>query len=493
MMKKILFFYFALLTLNYGLYSQNIKPNKNQLNGIINSKNMTIKSSSKVALMPSIITDTLHYFYNKQLYKIANISVSGFPYYKSGAATGTAITHVGSVFLNSENIVINGLEIIAAFNSGSATIHNVVRGRIYLCNVNAQNIPVLPAIDSVQFTVGGGQTWIGNPKGHIVGGNFLTARSVNSNFAVLARNIETTEGDTIRFLRTAAITQTASGNPSNKFGEGLGVLRNGGIFSKTTNFGLSSFGFGLGTDYEFCVAPRVTYTLQSNHIAPLSVQNNDSIECWQPLTFSNNSSSFLTSRFFNLNQFYLKWAPFASTPPGNFSADSAVSWSFDDEDIDNPYLRSSLFLKYGQNSVTKYYDTSALTGTPPSCFNNCKFKTRLRKMAAESGSSMVYMTDSTFVICVKSCGEVGINELSQLNNVKIYPNPLINNSTTVYGLDGKNTILIYNMIGQLVLSQLTDKDSIKIDLSKHPEGTYLLRILNADNKFKIVKIINQKN
>lgn len=58
-------------------------------------------------------------------------------------------------------------------------------------------------------------------------------------------------------------------------------------------------------------------------------------------------------------------------------------------------------------------------------------------MAAESGSSMVYMTDSTFVICVKSCGEVGINELSQLNNVKIYPNPLINNSTTVYGLDGK--------------------------------------------------------
>jgi hypothetical protein len=63
----------------------------------------------------------------------------------------------------------------------------------------------------------------------------------------------------------------------------------------------------------------------------------------------------------------------------------------------------------------------------------------------------------------------------------------------VYGLDGKNTILIYNMVGQLVLSQITEKDSIKIDLSKHPEGTYLLRILNADNKFKIVKIINQKN
>ena len=49
------------------------------------------------------------------------------------------------------------------------------------------------------------------------------------------------------------------------------------------------------------------------------------------------------------------------------------------------------------------------------------------------------------------------------------------------------------MIGQLVLSQITDKDSLKIDLSKHPEGTYLLRILNADNKFKIVKIINHKN
>ena len=109
-MKKTLFFYIALFTFNYGLYSQNIKPNKNQLNGVINSKNTTIKSLSKVALMPSVITDTLHYFYNKQLYKIANVSVSGFPYFKSAAATGTAVTHVGSVFLNSENIVINGLD-----------------------------------------------------------------------------------------------------------------------------------------------------------------------------------------------------------------------------------------------------------------------------------------------------------------------------------------------------------------------------------------------
>ena len=66
MMKKLLLFYFALFTFNYGLYSQNIKPNKNQLNEIINSKNTTIKSSSKVALTPSVITDTLHYFYNKQ-------------------------------------------------------------------------------------------------------------------------------------------------------------------------------------------------------------------------------------------------------------------------------------------------------------------------------------------------------------------------------------------------------------------------------------------
>lgn len=493
MMKKTIFFYFAIFIFNYVLYSQNTKHINNQLTGLSHSSNITTKSVSKLALAPAYVTDTLHYFYNKQLYKISNISVSGFPYYKSPAATGTAITHVGSIFLNSENIVINGLEIIAAFNSGSATIHNLVRGRIYLCNVNAQNIPVLPAIDSVQFTVGGGQTWIGNPKGHIVGGNFSTPRGVNSNFAVLARNIETTEGDTIRFLRSAAITQTASGSASNKFGEGLGVVRKGGIFSKTTNFGTASMGFGNGTDYEFCVAPRVTYTMQSNHVAPLAVQNNDSIECWQPLTFSNNSSSFLTSRFFNLNQFYLKWAPFASSPPGYFSADSAVSWSFDDEDMLNPYLRGPIYLKYGQNSITKYYDTSALTGTPPSCFNNCKFKTHLRKMAAESGSSMNYISDSTFVICVRSCGEVGINELNQLSKVKIYPNPLINNSSTVYGLDGKNTILIYNMIGQLVLSQITDKESVKIDLSKHPEGTYLLRIFNADNKFKILKIINQKN
>lgn len=466
--------------------------NSNQIvKGIKNNQSNNNAYSQKIALTNAIITDTLHYFYNKQLYKIPNATGLGFPYYKSPASTGTAVTHVGSVFLNNDSIIINGLEVMAAYNDGSATVHTTIRGRLYLCKLNAQNIPILPAVDSVNFNVGSAQLSTGHPKGWPVGGNFTTPRRLLGNFAVLVRNVETTQGDTIRILRTAAITPTnSSGSNSNKFGEGLGIVRKGGIISKTTNFGTAAFGFGNGTDYEFCVAPRVSYSLVLNHAAPDAIL--DSVDCWQPLTFTNTSSAQLTSRFFNLNSFYVKWAPFVSTPPGGFSSDSAASWSFDDEDLDNPNLRPDIFLHYGSNTATKYYDTSALFGIPSGCFNNCKFKTNLRKMAAESGRSMEFKTDSTFIVCVKSCGEVGIKENLIMSNISIYPNPLTNGKLMISGLEGENKILVYNMTGQLIINELVNKDRLIVDLLKHPQGSYFIRVINTFNNSKTFKIINQK-
>ncbi len=496
MMKKILLFSTALIAFSFGGYSQNSVSGKNVTTTTKQNPTSTVHSGSKVAYTVTAVRDTLHYFFNKQLYKIPNVSITGFPYYPSPAATGTALTHVGSVFLNSDTLVVHGLEVRAAKNDG-ATFHQTVGGRLYLCNLNAQNLPILPAIDSVNFSIGSAHPYTGAPHGHMVGGDFGTlanpvSHTLTGNYAILARNTATTQGDTIRIFRTAAITSTALGDPFNRFGEGLGVVRQGTVMNKTTNFGTKAMGFGNGTDYEFCVAPRVTYTLISDHVAPQEVtdQNTtpvwDSIACWQALNFTNKSSSQFTNRFFNLNQFYLKWAPFVSTPPGGFSPDSAVTWTFDDQDNYNPLYRK--FLHYGTNSITKLYDSAG-------CFTNCLFKTRLRKMAALSGASMVLSHDSTFKVCVQNCnanGDVLVKSNLPLSTLRIYPNPTANSKTAISGLNGKNTISIYNLLGQLVSSEITEQDIFEVDLQNRPKGTYMIRIVNSNGDSRNVKIINQK-
>lgn len=508
MMKKLLLFSTALLAFSFGASSQNSVSGLNMVKPTQQNPTSTDYSASKVAYTVTPVTDTLHYFFNKQLYKIPNVALTGFPYYPSPASTGTALTHVGSVFLNSDTLLVHGLEVRATKNDG-ATFNQIVKGRLYLCNVDAQNLPILPAIDSVNFSIGGTHPYTITPAvgsnppviasyGYMVGGDFQLAgnpvsHTLTGNYAILARNTSTTQGDTIRIFRTAAITLTnTTGNPFNKFGEGLGVVRQGTVMYRTTNFGTKAMGFGPGTDYEFCVAPRVTYTLISDHLAPQEVtdQNTnqvwDSIACWQALNFTNKSSSQFTNRFFNLNQFYLKWAPFVSTPPGGFSPDSAVTWTFDDQDNYNPLYRK--YLHYGTNSITKLYDSAG-------CYTNCQFKTRLRKMAALSGSSMVLIHDSTFKVCVQNCnanGDVGFQTNSPLSNLTIYPNPTANNKTSISGLNGKNTVSIYNLLGQLVSSEITTKETLEIDLKNQPLGTYMIRIVNSNGDSKVVKIINQK-
>src|SRR4051812_22590897 len=60
------------------------------------------------------ITDTLDYFYNKQLYKlpVATGAATVHPIFKSKAMvnTNTFITHVGSIFKNSDTLNVYGLQ-----------------------------------------------------------------------------------------------------------------------------------------------------------------------------------------------------------------------------------------------------------------------------------------------------------------------------------------------------------------------------------------------
>lgn len=444
----------------------------------------SVLSNSAVST-PTVVNDTLHYFYNKEYFKNPNAPVSGLPFFKLASFTPMGITHLGSVFLNTDpNLSIYGLEgMLNASINGALTVPMT----LYLYNVNASLLPST-IIDSINIFVG---SLPPNPQGIKYGGVFGSSLNpvshlVPGNFAVLIRNKGNLTGDTVHVLRTSGITPTnaAISNTNMTRGEGLGIIRANGQFIKTTDLPGPQFGFG--TDYEFCLAPMVNYTLYAGHIAPPEVNSMpaQTVQCWQPLTFTNISTPHFTSRFFNLNVFYHHFQPFSNTPPGGFSHDSAVSWYFDDEDFVNPFLRPPLYLQNGANTATKYYDTAG-------CFTNCSMRAHLRKMKA-GGSSVSYRAVILFSVCVGgNCTNVGINENENTEPLLLSENPVRDKTLSIRGPQEGHEFLLYNAMGALCIRKEQSGTVTEFDLSGLAKGCYFLRMYSKDgrHKYRTIKLI----
>lgn len=98
---------------------------------------------------PTIVTDTVHYYFNKYFFKSGQLDLTKMPYYKnytSGAvASGTNVTHIGNVFENPDSIIITGAEAFLCFHKSgqlSVSMH------FYLCTVDNNDMPVIPPVDS---------------------------------------------------------------------------------------------------------------------------------------------------------------------------------------------------------------------------------------------------------------------------------------------------------------------------------------------------------
>src|SRR5690606_17307472 len=131
MMRKLLLLSTALLTMCFGATAQ----------------------EQKTASTPTVVTDTLHYYFNKFYFKTGISDINEYPYYKCPSATGTAVTHVGSRFEvpAGDSVYVTGLEAFVRKGptlTGEST-SSIVKVGLYLCNLNSNNMPVLPAIDSV--------------------------------------------------------------------------------------------------------------------------------------------------------------------------------------------------------------------------------------------------------------------------------------------------------------------------------------------------------
>jgi hypothetical protein len=80
---------------------------------------------------------------------------------------------------------------------------------------------------------------------------------------------------------------------------------------------------------------------------------------------------------------------------------------------------------------------------------------------------------------------LGIDEVTALNGIKVYPNPTAN-SVFFESTEPVTQIEIYDIGGRLVASQKVDNN--KTDLSMLQSGTYIIRINNKNKQsFKIIK------
>lgn len=432
------------------------------------------------------IKDTLTYFFKKQKYKDPGQTTQVYPKFKAPAGTiiNTGFTHVGSVFKNRSLVVVNGLEARVMRTPFVVAANGNVPTRLYLANVNQQGLPVFPLLDSTNLLTTSVTEFVAqqnNVPSQVIGGPLAHgSKTVTGNFAVLVRNVSLQEGDTVIVLRTrghhAASTTT---NTAIKFGEGLGVVRYNFNFSKTTDFNSDPTGyFGPGTDYEFCVAPRVTYTLDIS-------QNSNLIQygacCYQAFTNTNTSHSAWTSPQFNFTQFNRQLAPFNSNMP-NVGQDTALVWNLGDGS-------PSTFPMYNTDDVV----LCACGGQCNQIHYDGVIRGNFKKIAPENPvtvwqDSIFFM--SSLVWCNDTAG-TGFNELGNLANIKIYPNPVVD-KTIISGLKGTTSIQVYSMFGQLMLTQEVKlEDETSIDMSRFANGNYLIRLRDEQNHVRTEKIIKQ--
>lgn len=451
------------------------------------------------------VVDTLHYYFNKYYFKTGVTTYSNYPFFKdpSPKCSNASVTHVGSRFENAvSDLTVTGLEAYAGMPGVTANLKFPVH--LYLCNLNSSGVPILPAIDSVVTEVNSSY----KNKPGILGGNFTTPRVVSGDFAVLIRNMSNFCGDTLQLLRTAGLTPTnvigAGATSARKYSDGdYGYIRykanaNAATFYSTKNFSMTP-GYGVGTDYEFMVAPRVTYTVQASQQIPQNIldfnanpSTSDTICTRTQFTFTNTSSWQFTNRFYNLNEFYRKWNlyyAFVATPVccGGFSADSAITWNFEYTENAMPPRDPRVFLPYrypntNPNTIISYSDLAG-------CWDN-QFRAKLRPMSA-FGRQPEFSYNEPFRICLKFCSDdgTGLIENSAFAKLKMYPNPSANGSTLVSGLIGENDITVYNVLGQAVLNRHTTSTEVSIDLSQLKAGTYLVTVRNAQQQSKTVHLM----
>ncbi len=426
--------------------------------------------------------DTLMYFYNKHHYLRTTGLANTWPTAGMPQPPSYSLAEVGSSFLNPDatSIVVSGAFILACRQATAVGSATSIPVRVYIYNASGTGQPGASPIATAMIS-----SPVTSTAGTFYRADFSPPVTVTGAFHISYKAVPSAVVDTLLCFMGSAWTSTSTGGagwtPALKTGEGLGYLKN------TTNFNVSANAFGTGTEYEPVVVPIVafSYTANGSVMAPNGCSVNPSgYQANVPVTFSNTSAgTVLDSRQFNWNAFAAKYAPFTNTNTYTPVADPVHNWSFTGP---NPQV--------GVSSSSVAMPITHTWGNAGNATANliCKYQHSTAAFWLTANPAKTQDLKAVASISIANCGIVGINVNSaNNNNLSVYPNPVVNGKATVSGLEGVNTVAVYNMLGQVVSTTTSDKEVVSIDLTNQLQGTYLIRITDSNNSSKTVKIINQ--
>jgi trimeric autotransporter adhesin len=84
---------------------------------------------------------------------------------------------------------------------------------------------------------------------------------------------------------------------------------------------------------------------------------------------------------------------------------------------------------------------------------------------------------------------LGTNDFNFNSKLSIYPNP--SNAIFNITIDSNATIEVYDLVGKQILAKKIELGTSQIDMSNYNTGMYLLKVTNADNQTKTMKIVKQ--
>ena len=85
---------------------------------------------------------------------------------------------------------------------------------------------------------------------------------------------------------------------------------------------------------------------------------------------------------------------------------------------------------------------------------------------------------------------VGLNKYSNVSEIKIYPNPAVNNFTIELNNNFSKTIEVFDLTGRLLISERTDEAKKQVEINLLDKGIYYVRT-TCEGKNYISKLIKE--
>lgn len=122
--------------------------------------------------------------------------------------------------------------------------------------------------------------------------------------------------------------------------------------------------------------------------------------------------------------------------------------------------------------------------------------TEIDSIQIEGMGSDEYTVLYTYYYNISLCNLLGINNpvtlsYTDMGRYTLYPNPT-RKSISIAGLSVDSKIIIYNVLGQQMISVKADENIEKIDISDLADGTYILEIYGDHRRLFAEKLIIQK-